>query len=676
MKVSFLQITVDSIVKKKEFLKCKPNKPMNSKIKLFNLILWLSYVVMLFIGCSKEENDIEQDSFYKNALKSATVSSIQGIWSLYEVEFNGRTVSIPNENMQCDRNFFIYNASGVYQEYVINSSFCTPKILEYNWSIVNGVITITSGFDNQELVVTALNNDKLVFKAKADIDEDGVEEVLNFTARKYSPIEKGFYANSIFWDVSNENYDKIKLSWLPYAGFGNFERYEIYRSGSDCNKFNSTLIGTVDEKNTNFFIDDNPPVEPTLCYYYKIFTDKGILAESELVYIPTNQLQVPSVTLSTPIVSGETIQLNWAEFQGYYFSHYEIKVQNFRNTTGVNHFSEVVIRIDDVKTTSYTDISPPYYTNPFYTVLVYDKFGNTNVMYQDPLPNTKEAIYKRPELLDFESVTSIAMDPDSPYLYLYGSLGDGNASVIQKYNYITKTVEAFTNNPIPYGFTDIKLTLTSNGKEIIVPFSGELRVYNSENLAYKYSLKPNATYYSFENFISLPNDIWGFVSFDTIYTYKRDNANLTLIDQKSLPSTTYTDQNIDIIKLGNDQILVGRRNAYTSILVNVSNDGYLSEGILTDFGIKSTNSRKTVYNAIQNVLISLSENRVYSAETFSLSKSFEIPYFSTGVGTTGNLIFGTNNDLNINIEDLSRYEKKVYVLNLTTNQITTYNSKV
>jgi len=369
-----------------------------------------------------------------------------------------------------------------------------------------------------ELVIVELTNSKLVFKVNIDYDENGTFDIITFTAQPYTPPNDiDLYTSTFNRNQFIPHYDKIRFSWRPYAGFNTFDRYEIYRSKTGCDKTESELITTITDKGTDFYIDENPIAETQLCYFFKLYTDKGLVSESDLITVNPIGLEVASVNLSRPQVSGPSIFLNWSKFEGYYFSHYEITVRNYED--GVGYQEETIATITDIETLNYLDTDPPYLLDPVYAVHAVDIFGNrSNGVVQGK--NSWTLNYKRPEVLDLEFVRQVVQDPNETVLYLYGRESNKPEENFYKYDYASNTMVAISNQP-PNTSSEgtMKLVASNAGKELIVPVGNELRVYNALNLGYNYGI--NTPTGSIDDFEYLGNDIWIIADNENIYIRQR-----------------------------------------------------------------------------------------------------------------------------------------------------------
>lgn len=345
--------------------------------------LFLGFL-FIFLSCSKDDENSEQSTniFYKNKLEAANPEKLYKIWSIFEGSLDGKTVSIPENNPECGRDFFIYDKNGTYTDFLIVDNFqCNPEIYTLNWTLEKGIITLKNALgESEEFVILELTDQKFIFKANIDYDGDGTKEIFTFFARPYQPpSDKDIYSETFNRDYVDPQYDKIRLRWRPYLGLHNFDRYEIYRSDDNCSKTNAKLIATIKDGSIDTFVDESPVANPELCYFFRLYTDKGLLSESNIITIDPKGLNVALVQMNEPQVNNNTIDLTWSKYTGLYFSYYEISVQNFDDTVGNGDQSELITQIAEINTLSYEDINPPYLLNPVYVIKVVDIFGNKTI---------------------------------------------------------------------------------------------------------------------------------------------------------------------------------------------------------------------------------------------------------------------------------------------------------
>lgn len=643
----------------------------------FYLILSLLFL-FVFFGCSKDDDPIEnnKDGFYSNALVNANPSYLSGSWSIFQASYKGNLVDIPVTYQDCGRDFFQFVENGLYREYLLTTSYeCQRFINDLEWDLNDGIITMTNAIgESDEMVITELTSEKLMFKLRIDIDEDGKLDILTFIARPYAPPnDLDLYSYTFQPARIESSSDKIKFTWQAYSGFYKFDKYEIYRSKNGCNKTNVELLTTIRDVTTTFFVDENPLVQEDHCYFLKIYNEKGLLGESPLNEFQTEYLRPAKVGFSLVNTSSNEIELIWSSYSGNYFSHYEITVRNYKGGTGSGYQEYPVTIINEVETTSFVDKNPPYLRDPIYAIYAYDIFGNRSSEFYTN-ENSWELNWSRPDVLKFNSIDFITIDKEQPEIYFYGREQDGNYNLV-KFNYQNQEISA-TANKLPDLMNGINMRLynTDNGKELFFPQGNGLSIYDATNLTFKYKIIAEKSP-GFGDFAYLGNNIFAFTDSGNIYTYKRTNSNLEFIEQKTHFTTHFGSNNYYLIPLKDQKLLIGHFNEPKSYKFSIDESGKISEGELVDIPFKSHYRKNILYSPNRNYIINFSENKIYSTETFSLKGSFENPYFPTGISTDGNLILGSNNDPEWYPDNESIHEKKARIYNLTTGQLLTFDTK-
>jgi len=641
----------------------------------FNLIIILS--ILSFISCSKDDNGTEGDAFYSDALQSATMSSLEGTWSIFEVESDENRVGIPPTTQNCGRDFFNFSSGSRYSEFLFNNSQCTPETNNYNVNLDNGVITLTDQFgQSEELVIVELTSERLNFKVQFDIDEDGTLDILTFYARRYTPpAEMDIYSSTFNHNNTVEHLDKIRMSWMPYVGYNQFSRYEIYRSAGDCDKTQAELIATLDSPDIEFFIDENPVTNSNLCYYFRVYTDKGLLGESEMVSVDTGDLEVSPVTVSEPVVGSESISLNWTKYSGRYFSHYEVTARNYQSGSGYGYQEVTVASINDIETLEYVDNDPPYFLNPVYTVYAIDIFGNKSLGTIEEV-HSWQVNFGRNELLKLDFIRKLAIDPDETIVYLYGRESGTQGLNIIRYNYNTHSIEATSDLP-PTSHTDVdmKVIESEEGKEILFAQGSSINVYEATSLNFKYEMRVVGLYPRFEDFVYLSNNLWVFTDDDDVFTCNRNGQDLNLIESEIHFDAHQSSNNYQIIELDNDQVLVGHSNEPNSLRFTIDIDGFLTNRTSVPIPILSDWKKETFFNANQNYIINLVEGRIYSNTDYYIIDTFSEPNFSYGISDDGNRVFGSENDPDAIDLLSSMHERNAYAYNRADQTLEQYETK-
>ena len=214
-----------------------------------------------------------------------------------------------------------------------------------------------------------------------------------------------------------------------------------------------------------------------------------------------------------------------------YFSHYEIAYSNFpANVTASGEQEVVVTKISDIAVTSFVDENLPYLENPIYKIFVYDIFGHKSLA---TTAASREVKYKRAELLDIYKLFSYAIDPTEPIVYFYGYETKGaNVVKIHRYNYETNQTEAISSaSPFIMTGLSLKIMMSAHGNELLLEQGRKLQVYNAQTLMHKYDLEASDVLL-FNDFLYTSAGFWVFTDQNFIYTYTRNESQLTLVDKK------------------------------------------------------------------------------------------------------------------------------------------------
>lgn len=643
--------------------------PSFSKKALLHSFLFL----FILASCSKDDEPNELQSFYANADTGATVEELQGIWSIFEVEFEGKKTQVPGNASECPRDFLIFSEQ-FFLEYTFSDSYgCPPAVIGAKFELKNGVIKISGS--QQELVIISVTDRELVFRTRIEQEEDGTMGTFVFTARPYTPpAEIDIYSETFQHDLILPHYDKIRFSWQPYIGFNQFERYEIYRASAGCEKDSASLVGTITNKEKNFFIDENPPAVEELCYFFRLYTSEGLLAESEIQSIETDYLEVGSIQVQEPQVQNLSVNLKWNKYDGFYFSHYEVTVRNFESGYGADYREEVIATIQDIDQTTYVDEEAPYFSNPVYTVYVYNIFGKrTNAGV--PGKNTHTVNIVRPEILPYKFITQYAADPEETILYLNGPDVETNTGKLRRYNYASNSFEATAERqPESHTSLEMKVLISSYGKELIYPQGSDLFVYNASNLQFKYSLHAENTV-GFADFVYLGNSLWAGTDHDYIYVFKREEDKLINLDKQEHFTAHHGYATYHMIPMEDSQILVGHYAEPKALKFSIDSNGKLQNRTEVPAIISSDFKNKTSYSPGGNHFVNLQDRKVYSAKDFSLIQNFDSPVFPTALGLNGNLVLGTANHPAWPIETNSPHQRQAQTYDLTSRQLNTYETK-
>ncbi|MCL7762656.1 hypothetical protein MPF19_04455 [Polaribacter sp. Z014] len=435
------------------------------KFKFIHLML---SVFCLITSCSSDDEYDFNTDFYSNANKSITTPDVIGTWAIFNLEFERQTFQVPIKYQECGRDFIVFKENGVYEETVYTDYNCKKTVNTLNWSLVDGIITISNNFNQtEEIVVTKLTKTAFNFKTKLDVDEDGELDIVTASLKPYVPKEIDNISDTFLRNTSATANNYISYTWNAYTGSEPFVAYEIYRSASSgdfCSKNNAVLVETFTDANTTIFRDISPPNEEHLCYFLRVKTQSDVLGESDVQTLNTYNLIATPVNLEEPIVLNNTISLHWQKSEMPYFSHYEISYSNYApNSSGFGEQNIIVAKITDINKTSFVDENPPYLENPYYSIHVYDIFGNKTDDTTDGYKTSWEVDFKRDEILDLTHIFSYEINPKTPNIYFYGyNSNTTEPSKIYNYNYETNQLDAVSSRKINYSnYVPIKFFATT-----------------------------------------------------------------------------------------------------------------------------------------------------------------------------------------------------------------------
>jgi len=623
-------------------------------------------LLVLFLSHSCTQNVVEYESiieydnslksFYQNALIGSNENDLLGTWNFTQVELNGRLETVLPSQEKCGYDYFSFLENNVYREVLFTGyspDKCFSKIGTYTWSLNEGIITLYDALEgNEELVITFLTSDKLIAKIRLDLEGNGTYEVFTFTAEKFiPPPESNDY--HLFISRNSNVKDKIQLKWDSYNGYNRFIKYEIFRTLYKS-KSSAELIASIRDLEENSFDDLEIPKTNSLSYFIKIYSDEGVI-ESELYSIQFEyyNFDIALVTLKDPVVKNDAIELNWSKFEGYYFSHYEITVRNFENSYSSESQETSLAIIEDITTTSFSDKNLPYFENPVYSVYSYNIFGYKHNTYTDV--NSKTVLFKRPSILDFDVIYKIAVSPTESSFYFYGNKSTYDKYNIYKYNYTNLEIEAVADvKPSSYDTTPIKLIKN----ELCFKQGREIHMYNPSNLKYQSKLTTN-NLGGFSDYVWLKNDIWVVVTTNNIYSYKRSGNTLLFIESKEHYSMYHGQyDNTKIIKLNDNEVLIGHQDEDFCNKLSIDTDGKISEKTRVNIPIRT---RGTIFvNEKLDILVNSLDNSSYKLSNARQNASVSNPMFIRGASLESFEIYGTNNDPGD--YDFKNYEKKAKIL--------------
>ena len=194
-------------------------QPIFQKALKKQTLTYLS-VFILLVSCSKEnDNPGNIDNFFKGAQSSASIDDLVGVWAIFSAEFDGEKIAVPINYPECGRDFFVYSRNGGYTEYLYPNDSCEPEVNRLTWQLENGVITLSNNIgQSDELVVTKVNDQELVFKSRFDVDSDGELDVLILTANRYQAEEFDLTTSTFNQNPDEDFEDVLSLLGRPMMG--------------------------------------------------------------------------------------------------------------------------------------------------------------------------------------------------------------------------------------------------------------------------------------------------------------------------------------------------------------------------------------------------------------------------------------------------------------------------
>ncbi|WP_372756359.1 hypothetical protein [Mariniflexile sp.] len=629
--------------------------------------LFSSIIFVVITSCSTEEEGPN-----RGVMTDAKKEHLFGVWSIYQVEHQGESVNVPVNLEQCGRDFFIYSTNQEYTEFLFQeSATCTPTQNKLKWELNNGIITL-SNFENtgsEILTINSLNENKFVFTATFDFDGDNVVESYTFTALRYLPPNEIDIYTPSFVRVEEPMFSsQIEFKWNQYTGYNTFLKYEIYRSDAECSVNSAKLIKTIENVSSNSFVDENPSGTGPFCYFLKIYTNKGLLGESNAWYVNTESIIPKNVAIVNSSYTANSVTLTWEKYTGYHFSHYEIRVQDDFGGTGYNF--ETVKIIDDINVTSFTDTNPPYVNNPVYAIYVHNTFGNSSPI--DMNKNMVKTGFTRDDVLDFNYIKFLSFDAQSHSFFFYGRAIKNEMKLI-KYDYVNKKIVAESFKlPTSYTETEMQLITSENGKELIFAQGSDLWVYDATNLTYKYALKPS--YRSVDSFAYLSNNIWVVSDYDYVITYKRNGSEFVKIDEKLHFPDHQGSFNYEISKIDGNTFLLSHNNEGRAIHYTINSEGQITNNGIKEIPLLAKYNSDIGVNSARRLLLNKKRNTIYSLTNFSLFDSYQNPKSTFNFNTLGTKIFGTNN-VDILSGNSNHFKKELVVYNINNKSLSTLSTK-
>lgn len=632
--------------------------------KIFTPIPVIFIFLLLIFGCNKDNFEQSQEElFFGNALTSVTNQQLLGKWTINQIDFEGNLSDVFPTINECGRDFFEILPNGKYQDFLFQNSDCIPITSNLTWTLSKGIITFSDGIETDQWVITELTSNKLVFKFRLDVDDDNELETFKAICNRYNPpTEMDVYSKTFQWDNSVGNNDKILLKWNNYKGYNNFEKYEIYRMNSGCGNSQDELISTITDLNIVSFIDENPPNKEELCYRLKIYTDKGLLGESDPITVYTSSLEIPNIKLTNADLNGTSINLQWEKYKGHYFSHYQVEVRNYSSGSGGGYIEEKIVEISDINSLNYT-LEQPYFNNPVFVIHVYNTFGrkNTTVIEGENQISTN---YTREGIFPVDFITFYAFSKDETVLYFTDN------SKLYRYNYITKSVD----NSVEINSSSIRFLEMFNssfGKEVIINTGASIRVYDTD-LNFKYNLITEVT--NPEQMIVNDDGYWLITDREKLYSHTRANEKLSLLSTDNLYQETFCCSQINLVDIKQNRILVGNKIKSQGIITKINANGFITGSTFVDLNITSEFENKNLFSNNKQYLVDIESRILYStSSSYNKITTLNQDFFPSGIALGGSLIFGSKN--NPKPDTNTFQEKKVRILNYPSLSEEVYDSK-
>ena len=277
-----------------------------------------------------------------------------------------------------------------------------------------------------------------------------------------------------------------------------------------------------------------------------------------------------------------------------------------------------------------------------------------------------------------KKILSLDVDFEEPIVYLYGELsGNGITGVdIRRFNYETQETEAISDiPPQTQTYSGIKVfTSNENGKELVIQQGIELHFYDANTMEFKYAIDPGGVFSFIDFTYSQELDLWLFIDSDELFTLKRDNTNLSLVDSAAHFTQHHGNTWHRLFMISDDRVLIGHPSESNSFVKSLDASGFVIGSEMVNYSIQGINSLKTIPNRIAGYMLNTGENRIYDTDTFQILESFEFPSFPSGTSVNGNLIFGTNNDPDWQINAESPHKREAVIYSRVSGQVDELNT--
>lgn len=600
-------------------------------------------------------------------------------WSIFEVEFDGNRTDVPDDE-NCGRDYFQYLESGQYIEYLHKSSTCIPSINRLNFTLNNGKLLLSdeSGGES-EIRIFKLDETNFNFETFLDVDGDKKLDKVKLYCQVYTPEERDIYSNSFEIDYMQYQENVIAFNWEEYVG-GEFKQYEIFRASNSCDKNNAIKIATITDLTEAVYVDLDPEPVEELCYFLRLQTTSGLLAESNLVTVKTSDIYGYKTEMLAPQITNGTIQLNWQRSEKPYFQKYEITVSQVASNNSDSPDVIVIATIEDQDITSHTIQSPPFVEDPFYNVHVVNVFGRRGGLnLGDSFTDSSVEISFAPKgMINMKSVQLVTRDLlETNFIYIWGEGPNDSYKKIKKFDVVTQEIVAESSEDMNTSSEKrLKIVNSPEGKEILLQIGWGFEVFDAQTLDYKYSLKPSDNeYISFNDLIHFKDDIWLVAdSGNEIRTLRRTGRVMQTIDFID-PDPAITVKDIEeLIRIDDTHVLAGDTRYNRTFLFEISENGAINNFEEINYTFND-NSRVIEINSSSNILLDKENNQIRSLEDYSLITSFENPIYASQLSNDGEYILGTNYNGNSSYDFRDVIDRQLNILNWKTGGITNISTQ-
>lgn len=618
------------------------------------------YLIILLLTILACESGEEEETFTPdddtNVNTNVKSEDILGTWFVYSGEFMDTSVQIAPRFPVCGYDYFLFSENNKYEEVLYNNNDCVPVKKTGNWKIENGIISVSfSSGEVEELSIIDFQPSELVIRFLFDFDDDGNKDVFIANLKRYDPITNNHIATS--FEKDSDETSLLKFNWKQETDVNSFTGYEVYRSiEGSCAKENAVLLTEIEDITNTTFIDYNPPATTnTLCYFLRVYSNDVLVGESRLLTENPKDLIIPNTpNMNSVSVDGETILLEWSEYEMPYFSHYEIVYASTDGTNLLFHEEDSVKTINAIEETSFLDTDPPYIENPFYAVYAYNIFGSNVVS------NYEQVTFRQKDLFGPIYLSHLEVDGDEPAVYLHGSSqipswASYDTNAILRLNYGQGVLESTTSEEVYVAgeFPFRKPFNFSEGKELVVNGRNNLHFLNPTSLSEIFSF---GSFYLFEefnvssivDFTYTKNGFLVVIDTDSIFIFQRNGEELMLLDKQIHYDTHHGDNLYRMIQVNDNEIIVGHKNDEESILCTVNDNGILQNRrvitlpLSSDYIAKYKNT--SFYSDSSNLLINYGQRKLYSTISFQVEAQLPEDLFALGLSNNANYIFASTID--------------------------------